>query len=166
MISVYKCQWSHLCLEILIRFSRIDRDSYLLLLLGDGSVLDTWVFEKFTLLLEQAKTDEALYKKLHSDKIVFFLHLLGLDTNGHSHLPTSEFYLNNIRIVDDGIKKVTEQLREFYGDDGKTSYVFTADHGMGNRGERLFFSDDKKQEQALRWQNVFAKQVAEFVLGI
>jgi phosphatidylinositol glycan class N len=98
--------------------------------------LDTWVFDKFTLLLEQAKTDKALYKKLHSDKIVFFLHLLGLDTNGHSHLPTSEFYLNNIRIVDDGIKKLTEQLSEFYGNDGKTSYVFTADHGMGNRGNK------------------------------
>lgn len=93
------------------------------------------MFEKFTLLLESSKKDKELYKKLHSEKIVFFLHLLGLDTNGHSHLPTSEFYLNNIRIVDDGIKKVTEQLREFYGDDGKTAYVFTADHGMGNRGK-------------------------------
>jgi len=104
--------------------------------LGDGSVLDTWVFEHFTELLENAKSDPALYKKLHSDKIVFFLHLLGLDTNGHSHLPTSEFYLNNIKIVDAGIKKVTEQLKEFYGDD-KTSYVFTADHGMGNRGKNI-----------------------------
>lgn len=94
------------------------------------------MFEHFTELLENAKTDPALYKKLHSDKIVFFLHLLGLDTNGHSHLPTSEFYLNNIKIVDAGIKKVTEQLKEFYGDD-KTSYVFTADHGMGNRGKNI-----------------------------
>lgn len=102
---------------------------------GDGSVLDTWVFEKFTDLLEQAKTDDQLRKKLHSDKIVFFLHLLGLDTNGHSHLPTSEFYINNIKIVDEGIQKVTEQLNEFYGDDHKTAYVFTADHGMGNRGK-------------------------------
>ena len=92
------------------------------------------MFEHFTELLEKSKTDPALHKKLHSDKIIFFLHLLGLDTNGHSHLPMSEFYLNNIRIVDEGIKKVTEQLSEFYNNDGKTSYVFTADHGMGNRG--------------------------------
>lgn len=102
--------------------------------LGDASELDTWVFEHFTELLEKSKNDAALHKKLHSDKIVFFLHLLGLDTNGHSHLPMSEFYLNNIQIVDEGIKKVTEQLSEFYNNDGKTSYVFTADHGMGNRG--------------------------------
>lgn len=96
------------------------------------------MFEHFTEVLEKSKTDAALYKKLHSDKIVFFLHLLGLDTNGHSHLPMSEMYLNNIRIVDEGIKKVTEQLNEFYNNDGKTSYVFTADHGMGNRG--MFFA--------------------------
>ncbi|KAG0045192.1 Glycosyl phosphatidyl inositol anchor synthesis, partial [Gryganskiella cystojenkinii] len=118
---------------------------------GDASVLDTWVFEKFTLLLEQAKTDKALYDKLHSDKIVFFLHLLGLDTNGHSHLPTSDFYLNNIKIVDDGIKKVTEQLRDFYGDDGKTSYVFTADHGMGNRGVHGDGHPDNTRTPIIAW---------------
>ncbi|KAF9582958.1 Glycosyl phosphatidyl inositol anchor synthesis [Lunasporangiospora selenospora] len=106
---------------------------------------------KFTQLLEKSKTDEALYKKLHSDKIVFFLHLLGLDTNGHSHLPTSEFYLNNIRIVDEGIKKVTEQLKEFYGDDGKTAYVFTADHGMGNRGVHGDGHPDNTRTPIVAW---------------
>ncbi|KAF9990478.1 Glycosyl phosphatidyl inositol anchor synthesis [Mortierella antarctica] len=118
---------------------------------GDGSVLDTWVFEKFTLLLEQSKTDAELYKKLHSDKIVFFLHLLGLDTNGHSHLPTSEFYLNNIKIVDQGIQRVTEQLRDFYGNDGKTAYVFTADHGMGNRGAHGDGHPDNTRTPIIAW---------------
>ncbi|KAF9957992.1 Glycosyl phosphatidyl inositol anchor synthesis, partial [Mortierella alpina] len=118
---------------------------------GDASVLDTWVFEKFTLLLEQAKTDANLYKKLHSDKIVFFLHLLGLDTNGHSHLPTSELYLNNIKIVDQGIKRVTEQLRDFYGNDGKTAYVFTADHGMGNRGVHGDGHPDNTRTPIIAW---------------
>ncbi|KAF9188471.1 Glycosyl phosphatidyl inositol anchor synthesis [Haplosporangium sp. Z 767] len=118
---------------------------------GDASVLDTWVFEKFTQLLEKSKTDPELHKKLHSDKIVFFLHLLGLDTNGHSHLPTSEFYLNNIKIVDQGIKKVTEQLREFYGDDDKTAYVFTADHGMGNRGVHGDGHPDNTRTPIVAW---------------
>ncbi|KAF9158836.1 Glycosyl phosphatidyl inositol anchor synthesis [Mortierella sp. AD011] len=118
---------------------------------GDASELDTWVFEKFTLLLERSKTDAELRKKLHSDKIVFFLHLLGLDTNGHSHLPTSEFYLNNIKIVDNGIKKVTEQLREFYGDDGKTAYIFTADHGMGNRGAHGDGHPDNTRTPIVAW---------------
>ncbi|KAF9928850.1 Glycosyl phosphatidyl inositol anchor synthesis [Linnemannia zychae] len=118
---------------------------------GDASELDTWVFEHFTELLEKSKTDPALYKKLHSDKIVFFLHLLGLDTNGHSHLPTSEFYLNNIRIVDEGIKKVTEQLSAFYDNDGKTSYIFTADHGMGNRGAHGDGHPDNTRTPIIAW---------------
>ncbi|KAG0242506.1 Phosphatidylinositolglycan class N-domain-containing protein [Mortierella sp. GBAus27b] len=118
---------------------------------GDASELDTWVFERFTQLLERSKTDQELYKKLHSEKIVFFLHLLGLDTNGHSHLPNSEFYLNNIRLVDDGIKKVTEQLREFYGNDGKTAYVFTADHGMGNRGVHGDGHPDNTRTPIVAW---------------
>ncbi|KAF9134927.1 Glycosyl phosphatidyl inositol anchor synthesis [Mortierella sp. 14UC] len=118
---------------------------------GDASALDTWVFDHFTDLLEKSKTDPALHKKLHSDKIVFFLHLLGLDTNGHSHLPNSEFYLNNIRIVDDGIKKVTEQLSAFYNNDGKTSYVFTADHGMGNRGAHGDGHPDNTRTPIIAW---------------
>ncbi|KAH7050936.1 Phosphatidylinositolglycan class N-domain-containing protein [Linnemannia elongata] len=118
---------------------------------GDASELDTWVFEHFTELLEKSKTDPALHKKLHSDKIVFFLHLLGLDTNGHSHLPMSEFYLNNIQIVDEGIKKVTEQLSEFYNNDGKTSYVFTSDHGMGNRGVHGDGHPDNTRTPIVAW---------------
>lgn len=125
--------------------------------IGDASELDTWVFEKFTLLLEKSKTDAELRKKLHSDKIVFFLHLLGLDTNGHSHLPNSELYLNNIKIVDEGIKKVTEQLREFYGDDGKTAYVFTADHGMGNRGKLPIIRIDYSLGENCPWDCLTSK---------
>lgn len=37
----------------------------------------------------EAEKDQALMKKLSKDKVVFFLHLLGLDTNGHSHKPFS-----------------------------------------------------------------------------
>ncbi|KAG0235816.1 Glycosyl phosphatidyl inositol anchor synthesis [Actinomortierella wolfii] len=118
---------------------------------GDASVLDTWVFDKFTDLLDRAKTDKELYNKLHSDKIVFFLHLLGLDTNGHSHLPNSDIYLNNIRLVDDGIRKVTQQLKEFYNDDGKTAYVFTADHGMGNRGAHGDGHPDNTRTPLIAW---------------
>ncbi|KAG0267894.1 Glycosyl phosphatidyl inositol anchor synthesis [Actinomortierella ambigua] len=118
---------------------------------GDASVLDTWVFEKFTDLLDRAKTDKDLYQKLHSDKIVFFLHLLGLDTNGHSHLPFSEVYLNNIRLVDEGIRKVTEQLNQFYNDDAKTAYVFTADHGMGNRGAHGDGHPDNTRTPLIAW---------------
>ena len=98
------------------------------------SHLDTWVFDHFSDLLEKSRTNKTLYEMLHKDKIVFFLHLLGLDTNGHAHRPYSEQYLNNIGIVDDGMRKVQNLIEEFYENDGKTAYVFASDHGMSNRG--------------------------------
>lgn len=51
--------------------------------------LDTWVFRKVEEFLNHAKKDIVLNEKLHQDKIVFFLHLLGLDTAGHTHKPHS-----------------------------------------------------------------------------
>lgn len=51
--------------------------------------LDTWVFRKVEGFLNYAKTDAALNEKLNQDRIVFFLHLLGLDTAGHTHKPHS-----------------------------------------------------------------------------
>ena len=41
----------------------------------------------------------------------------------------------NIRVVDAGIQKVVELIDKFYGNDGKTAYVMTADHGMTNWGQ-------------------------------
>eukprot|EP01132_Coremiostelium_polycephalum_P001942 gene1942-2377_t len=101
---------------------------------SDASKLDTWVFDKIEELLNNATRDYELMQKLKSDRIVLFLHLLGLDTNGHAYRPYSEEYYKNIRVVDTGIKKITELLDKFYDYDGRTSYVFTADHGMSNRG--------------------------------
>lgn len=49
--------------------------------------LDGWVFEKVKLFFDEAKNNKSLHKKLHSKKIMFFLHLLGTDTSGHTHKP-------------------------------------------------------------------------------
>ena len=100
----------------------------------DSSHLDTWVFDRFEQLFQQAKSNATLNDLLHQDKIVFFLHLLGLDTNGHAHRPYSEQYLNNIKVVDDGLQRVQALLDDFYGNDGKTAFILAADHGMSNRG--------------------------------
>lgn len=43
-------------------------------------------------------------------------------------------YLENILKVDRGIQRVVQLMDDFYGHDGKTSYFFTADHGMSNTG--------------------------------
>jgi GPI ethanolamine phosphate transferase 1 len=96
--------------------------------------LDTWVFDHVKDLFKNATTDKKLNSLLKAKKNVFFLHLLGLDTNGHAFRPHSKEYVNNIAHVDKGIKEIVEIVENFYGRDGKTSYVFTADHGMNNLG--------------------------------
>nr|CAD7406839.1 unnamed protein product [Timema poppensis] len=60
------------------------------------SVLDTWVFDRVELFLHSAKSDPVLSDKLQQDKLVFFLHLLGLDTAGHSHKPHSKYFIVKI----------------------------------------------------------------------
>ncbi|XP_034776962.2 GPI ethanolamine phosphate transferase 1 [Acipenser ruthenus] len=100
----------------------------------DASKLDTWVFDEVKNFFQSAKGNETLLSQLHKEKIVFFLHLLGLDTNGHAHRPMSRDYLENIKIVDDGIKELVSVIEDFYGMDEKTAYVFTSDHGMTDWG--------------------------------
>uniref|UniRef100_A0A5F5PIG1 GPI ethanolamine phosphate transferase 1 n=1 Tax=Equus caballus TaxID=9796 RepID=A0A5F5PIG1_HORSE len=58
----------------------------------------------------------------------------GIDTNGHAHRPSSREYKDNIKIVDAGIKEMVSMFKHFYGNDGKTAFVFTADHGMTDWG--------------------------------
>lgn len=101
---------------------------------AEASKLDVWVFDHVKDLFKNATTDLELNKMLRQKKIVFFLHLLGLDTNGHGFRPMSDEYLNNIKLVDQGVKEMVYMIEDFYNNDGRTSYVFTADHGMNNRG--------------------------------
>ncbi|TSK98485.1 GPI ethanolamine phosphate transferase 1 [Bagarius yarrelli] len=98
----------------------------------DASRLDTWVFNQVKDFLTSAEKNQTLMSQLHDDKIVFFLHLLGIDTNGHAHRPMSKEYLENIGLVDSGVAEIVSVLEEFFGNDGRTAYVFTADHGMTN----------------------------------
>jgi len=75
----------------------------------DATALDIWVLDQLRTLLHNATTDAILDSQLRSDRVVFFLHLLGLDTTGHSYRPHSKvgfsafsyycpFHANRIRI--------------------------------------------------------------------
>jgi phosphatidylinositol glycan class N len=46
-------------------------------------------------------------------------------------------YIDNIHLVDSGIKRVEEAINKFYNNDGKTAFIFTSDHGMTDWGEYL-----------------------------
>ena len=100
---------------------------------ADPSKLDTWVFERVEELFERAKNDPELASQLQQDKIVFFLHLLGLDTNGHAHRPKSDEVIENLRLVDKGVQNIVNLFNSYYRD-SKTVFVFTSDHGMTDWG--------------------------------
>ncbi|XP_053099818.1 GPI ethanolamine phosphate transferase 1 [Hemicordylus capensis] len=100
----------------------------------DATVLDTWVFDQVKDFFNSARDNETLFSKVHEQKIVFFLHLLGIDTNGHAYRPHSREYKNNIRKVDQGVKEIVSMIEDFYGNDGNTAFILTSDHGMTDWG--------------------------------
>ena len=73
----------------------------------DPSATDTWVFDKVEDFFDHALggEDQDLRLKLRDDRIILFLHLLGLDTNGHTRKPNSIEHSENIRLVDEGVKR-------------------------------------------------------------
>ncbi|WCJ20909.1 GPI ethanolamine phosphate transferase 1 [Euphorbia peplus] len=99
----------------------------------DASFLDEWSFDQFQSLLNRSNEDPSLKELLLQDNLVIFLHLLGCDSNGHAHRPYSSIYLNNVKVVDRIAERVYSLLEDYYKDN-RTAYVFTADHGMSDKG--------------------------------
>lgn len=96
--------------------------------------LDIWVFDRVRSFLHDAKADPKLTEHLMADRIIFFLHLLGLDTAGHTYKPQSSEYLENIHVVDKGVAEMEMIFEDFYNHDQQTAYIFTSDHGMTDWG--------------------------------
>jgi len=116
----------------------------------DATELDVWVFDRVKDLFKSASTNSTLNAMLRDDKVVFFLHLLGLDTTGHSYRPYSKEYLHNIKVVDQGVQEITNLIEDFYGD-GETAYVFTADHGMSDWGSHGDGHPDNTRTPLIAW---------------
>lgn len=117
---------------------------------SDASNLDTWVFERVNNFFKRAKSDSVLAKEISHDQVVFFLHLLGIDTNGHSHRPTSREVIDNVKLVDYEIEHVVS-LIDSYFDDEKTAYVFTSDHGMTDWGSHGAGLPDETMTPLICW---------------
>ena len=102
---------------------------------SDLTELDSWVFtevEKFFETLRRGE-NKTLNELVKEEKTIYFLHLLGIDSQGHAYRPNSEEYLRTIRLVDKGIEKVANSFAEFFGDEC-TAFVFSSDHGMYDKG--------------------------------
>ena len=117
---------------------------------SDASKLDTWVFEKVEELFSRAGDDNHLAELLSEERIIFFLHLLGIDTNGHSHKPISDEVMENLKLVDRGVEKISKLIDSYYGDD-KTAYVFTSDHGMTDWGSHGAGLPDETMTPLICW---------------
>lgn len=122
----------------------------------DATHLDYWVFDHVKDFLSKAASDQDLNDALRQDKVVFFLHLLGLDTTGHSYRPYSAEYLHNLKIVDQGVREITGLIEDFFADD-RTAFVFTADHGMSDWGMHGDGHPDNTRTPLIAWGSGVAK---------
>ena len=46
-------------------------------------------------MLQKAANNVTLFDMLNQENVVFFLHLLGIDVNGHSHKPQSKYVITS-----------------------------------------------------------------------
>lgn len=126
----------------------------------DATALDIWVLDQLKSLFRNATTNETLDAQLREPQVVFFLHLLGLDTTGHSYRPHSKEYMNNIRVVDDIVRETEQLISGFYGDQ-ETSYIFTADHGMSKIGNHGDGDPDNTRTPLIAWGAGIRKPVRD-----
>ena len=117
----------------------------------DASHLDLWVLDRLKGLLARAKNDTALDAKMRMPGTVFFLHLLGLDTTGHTYRPQSPEYVGNTIVVDAISREVERLMDHFFHNDGRTAYVFTADHGMSVKGNHGDGDPDNTRTPLVAW---------------
>ncbi|KAJ7779433.1 Phosphatidylinositolglycan class N-domain-containing protein [Mycena maculata] len=118
----------------------------------DATALDMWAFDHLESLLQNATMNSTLGSQLRAPGTVFFLHLLGMDTTGHSYRPHSQYpeYMNNLQVVDSLVLRTERLIEQFYQDED-TSYIFTSDHGMSTIGNHGDGHPDNTRTPLIAW---------------
>lgn len=124
-----------------------DSDSEVFSVSAHTYLLDKWVFDRVKKFLEDHETVQQLKKE---NRLVLFLHLLGMDTSGHIHKPHSQRFTDNLKYVDRGIGEIVQLIEEAFDDDG-TAFIFTSDHGMTNRGSHGAGNQHETETPFLAW---------------
>ncbi|XP_041975554.1 GPI ethanolamine phosphate transferase 1 [Aricia agestis] len=124
------------------------------------TLLDDWVFTRVKDLFDKSHADPGLYERLHKDKIIFFLHLLGTDTSGHTHKPKTADFLTTIKFVDENIKEIENKISTYFNNDGKTTFLVTSDHGMTDWGSHGTGDHHETQTPYVLW-GAGVKQVTQ-----
>lgn len=121
----------------------------------DAIELDLWVLEKARELFNNATSSESLQHQLAQPGNLFFFHLLGLDTTGHSYRPHSPEYYRNIAVVDRIVETLVFMFEQYFkhldGDESQTAFVLTADHGMSNIGNHGDGHPDNTRTPIVAW---------------
>ena len=96
------------------------------------------------------KLVSAKSEDLKAPQTLLFLHLLGMDTNGHVHKPGSEEVTNNLILVDRELGRLYDALENFFSDNS-TAYIFTSDHGMTDWGSHGDGSSSETNTPLIVW---------------
>ncbi|PSN33315.1 hypothetical protein C0J52_21235 [Blattella germanica] len=67
------------------------------------------------------------------------------------HSPYLRKMSENIRLIDDNIKKLVEIIENIFQNDHKTAYFFTSDHGMTSDGHHAEGSKNETQVPLVAW---------------
>lgn len=98
----------------------------------DSRYLDQRTLEVFNDLAEKSKKgDIKLEKELKTNKTSMIYHMLTLEGYGHGRKVNE--YLNHVVVLSELLEKFTNDVNNFYGDNN-TAFIFTADHGVNDRG--------------------------------
>lgn len=131
-----------------------DENARVTAFLSDATHLDLWVLSELRDLFARASQNATLNAELRRPGLVFFLHLLGCDTTGHTYRPFSPEYIGNAIVVDAISREVDALFRAFYNEDefdSRTAFVMTADHGMSTKGNHGDGDPDNTRTPLLAW---------------